>query len=541
MKVLTGTGVCAGIVTGPVFFYQPGRAVVSAEKITDTVAEWGRFETARQQAKDQLRQLYEKTLAQAGEENAAIFDIHQMMLDDQDYLDAVRGLIEQGHDNAARAVQKTGARFAHTFEQMDDEYMQARAADVQDISQRVIDILLGGGQDISALKQPSIIVAEDLTPSQSMLFAADKVLAFATAKGSTNSHTAILARSKGLPAVVHLGEELLQMAGTCRSAVLDGEKGILILDPSPEQVQQATQKKLEQAQTAAALQKLRGTADRTQSGQEIKLYANAGNLEDLDQALAQDARGIGLFRTEFLYLQADHYPTEVDLLVTYRQAVEKMAGRKIIFRTLDIGADKTAPYFHLPLEENPALGMRAIRLCLARKELFLTQLRALLRASAFGNMSVMFPMIISVEEVQQACALLDEAKAQLRSEKKAFDEKLEIGIMIETPAAALLSAELAEKVDFFSIGTNDLTQYTCAIDRQNPQLADYVPAAHPAVLKLIKYTAEQAHQAGKWVGICGELAADLSLTETFLRMGIDELSVAAPQVLSLRQKIQQIK
>lgn len=539
MKELHGTGVFGGVVIGPVYFYTPGGCGVSEEKVTDPAPELARFEIARLRAQRQLKELYDSTLLQAGEESAAIFDIHQMMLDDQDYIDCVCGLIEKGHDNAARAVQKTGARFARVFSEMEDEYMQARSADVLDISRRVIQILCGAEGETPGLEVPSIIVAEDLTPSQSMQFEREKVLAFATMKGSACSHTAILSRSKGIPAVVGLGGEL-GPAFHGKTAILDGEKGTLVLEPNAETLALARQKIKQQEQQAQELQALKGTPDRTRDGREIKLFANVGNVEELTDALACDVRGVGLFRTEFLYLQAADYPSEEEQFRLYRQAVEMMNGKKIIFRTLDIGADKNAPYFNLPKEENPALGLRAVRLCLTRPDLFKTQLRALLRASAFGNMSVMYPMITSAEEVRRVQEVLEEVKTALRAEQVPFDEHLETGIMIETPAAALISDELADLVDFFSVGTNDLTQYTCAVDRQNQNLSQFLNPHHLAVLRLIELAAKNAHAAGKWIGICGELAGDLSLTETFLKMGIDELSVSAPKVLPLRQKIQSL-
>ncbi len=539
MKELHGIGVFNGVVVGPVYFYAPGRCTVSDEKVTDPEPELARFEIARLRAQRQLKGLYDQALAQAGEESAAIFDIHQMMLDDQDYIDSVRGLIEKGHDNAARAVQKTGARFARMFSEMEDEYMQARSADVLDISRRVIQILCGAEGETPGLEVPSIIVAEDLTPSQSMQFEREKVLAFATAKGSACSHTAILSRTKGIAAVVGLGEEVCS-AWHGKTAILDGKKGLLIVDPDEPTLAAAQEQIKCQEKEAQALEALKGTPDRTIDGREIKLFANVGNVEELKDALARDARGVGLFRTEFLYLQSSDYPSEEEQFRVYRQAAQLMNGRKIIFRTLDIGADKNAPYFDLPKEDNPALGLRAVRLCLVRPDLFKTQLRALLRASAFGNVSIMYPMITSAAEVLQVKKVVEEVKAQLRAEQIPFDEQLETGIMIETPAAALVSDELAPLVDFFSVGTNDLTQYTCALDRQNQSLDRFLDVHHPAVLRLIEMAVQNAHAAGKWIGICGELGGDLELTESFLRMGIDELSVSAPKVLMLRQKIQSL-
>lgn len=538
MKELHGIGVFGGVVIGPVYFYTAGGCAVSEEKVADPAPELARFEVARLQAQRQLKGLYEQTLAQAGEESAAIFDIHQMMLEDQDYIDSVQGLIEKGHDNAARAVQKTGARFARMFSEMDDEYMQARSADVLDISRRVIENLCGPEGGKSGPEEPSIIVAEDLTPSQSMQFERQQVLAFATAKGSAYSHTAILSRSKAIPAVVGLGDIVAQWHG--KTAILDGEKGLLIIDPDEQTLARAQAQIKAQEQDAQELEALKGTADRTRDGREMKIFANVGNVEELKDALAQDAQGVGLFRTEFLYLQSSDYPSEEEQFGVYRQAAQLMNGRRIIFRTLDIGADKNAPYFNLPKEENPALGLRAVRLCLARPDLFKTQLRALLRASAFGKVSLMYPMITSVAEVVQVKEILEQVKTDLRDEQIPFDEHIEIGIMIETPAAALVSDELAPLVDFFSVGTNDLTQYTCALDRQNQSLEQFLDLHHRAVLRLIEMAAKNAHACGKWIGICGELAGDLSLTETFVKMEIDELSVSAPKVLPLRRKIQSL-
>ncbi len=539
MKELQGTGVFNGVVVGPVYFYTPGRCAVSDEKVTDVEPELARFEIARLRAQRQLKNLYDQALAQAGEESAAIFDIHQMMLDDQDYIDSVHGLIEKGHDNAARAVQKTGARFARVFSEMDDEYMQARSADVLDISRRVIQILCGAEGETPGLEVPSIILADDLTPSQSMQFEREKVLAFATAKGSACSHMAILSRTKAIPAIVGLGEDAnAQWHG--KTAILDGEKGLLLIEPDEDTLAQAKAKIQQQEQEAKELEALKGTEDRTHDGREIKLFANVGNVEELKDALARDARGVGLFRTEFLYLQSSDYPSEEEQFRVYRQAAQLMNGKKIIFRTLDIGADKNAPYFDLPKEDNPALGLRAVRLCLARPDLFKTQLRALLRASVYGNVSIMYPMITSVSEVMQVKEMVGKVKEELRAEQVPFNEHIETGIMIETPAAALVSDELAPLVDFFSVGTNDLTQYTCALDRQNQSLDRFLDIHHPAVLRLIELAAKNAHAAGKWIGICGELGGDLTLTETFLKMGIDELSVSAPKVLPLRRKIQSL-
>ena len=540
MKQLQGIGIFPKTILGPVYVFEAGLGVVPAEKITDTVAEIARFEAARLKAKSQLKDLYQKALTQTDKENAAIFDIHQLMLDDGDYLESVHHLIRHEKDNAAQAVAKTGDRFSHMFANMDDDYMKARAADCQDISQRIIRILCGKAEQY-VLQKPAIIVAEDLLPSQLVLFDQTQVLGFATAKGTTTSHTAILARTRGVAAAVGFGDDLLKYAKNGQMVVLDAERGTLTLSPTPETLQHARRRIQQQQQFSAMLvDTLKGTPDQTQDGRSVLLYANVGNQQDLQDALQADARGVGLFRTEFTYLESAGYPTEEELFTNYRRAVEQMQGKKIIFRTLDIGADKTAPYFALPTEENPALGLRAIRLCLQRTDLFKTQLRALLRASAYGDVAIMFPMISSVREVQQAQALLQETKEELHQAQIPFGQHIQTGIMVETPAAALISDELASHVDFFSLGTNDLLQYTCALDRQNPNLIPFTDFHHPALLKLIELTVKNAHAAGKWVGICGELAADTSLTEIFLRMGIDELSVAPAHVLRVRHAIQHI-
>ena len=540
MKTWQATGVFPKLVIGPIYCVAEETCQIPTHKITDTQAEMARFEAARQQAKTQLQALYQQACTQTGAESAAIFDIHQMMLDDADYVEIVHRLILQDKDNAAWAVKQTGDQFARMFAEMEDDYMKARAADVQDISQRLLRILCHVSQHI-ALQEPSILLAKDLVPSQLLSVPPERLLGFATARGSVNSHASILARTQGLPAVVGAGDDMLLHVTNGQTAILDGESGTLIISPDAETLHQAQLQLAKQQQAAQSLEKLKGTADQTQDGVSVRLYANVSNLTELQAALQADARGVGLFRTELFYLQAATYPTEKELVGLYRQAVQAMQGKPIIFRTLDIGADKTAPYFQLPQEENPALGLRAIRLCLTRTDILKTQLRALLQASAGGNMALMFPMITSVSEVQQALAILEEVKVQLQQEHLPFNPAVPVGIMIETPAAALISDQLAPLVDFFSIGTNDLIQYTCALDRQNPQLLPFTDTHHPAVIKLIEYTAKNAHAAGKWVGICGELAADTSLTETFLKMGIEELSVAAPHVLRVRQAIQKAR
>ncbi len=538
MKKWQGLGVFPKIAIGPVYVLSAGASDISTDKISDISAEITRFENARQKAKKQLQDLYQQALKQTGEENAAIFEIHQMMLDDADYLESINDFIQKGKYNAAYAVEKTAEKFAQVFFQMEDDYMKARAADVKDISQRLIRVLCGTKEQCS-LDKPSIIVAQDLVPSQILLFDEKYILGFATAKGSVNSHVAILARTKGLPAVVGLGMECLNNCNSNQTVILDGKNGTFITEPDETSLNQAKKILLEQEEESLQLDALKGTPDQTKDGKSVRLYANVGSLAQLQKALNSDARGVGLFRTEFLYLDRQDYPTEEILFETFKQAAQIAKEKLIIFRTLDIGADKTAPYFNLPSEENPALGMRAIRLCLTQPKLFKTQLRALLRASAFGNLAIMYPMISSIKELKQAQNILEETKQELLKEKIAFNKDIQTGIMIETPAAALVSETLAPLVDFFSIGTNDLLQYTCALDRQNSALIPFTDSHHPALLKLIKITVDNAHASGKWVGICGELAADTSLTETFLSMGIDELSVAAPHILRVRRAIQQ--
>ena len=539
MKKWQGLGVFPKIAIGPVYVLSLRVCIIPTDKIGDTSAEITRFEKARTQAKEQLQALYQQALKQTGEENAAIFEIHQMMLEDADYLQSINDFIKNEKYNAAYAVSKTAEKFADLFSQMEDDYMKARAADVQDISNRLIRILCGKADSFAPLQTPSIIVAEDLLPSQILLFDEKYILGFATAKGSVNSHASILARTKGLPAVVGLGMKWLDNCSNNQTVILDGKKGTFITEPDETSLKQTQKMLLEQEQETLQLAALKGTPDKTKDGCEIKLYANVGSLAELKEAFNSDARGIGLFRTEFLYLDRQDYPSEETLFETFKQAAQIAKDKLIIFRTLDIGADKSAPYFNLPSEENPTLGMRAIRLCLTNPQLFKPQLRALLRASAFGNLAIMYPMISSLKELEQAQSILEETKQELIKEKIAFNKDIQTGIMIETPAAALVSETLTPLVDFFSIGTNDLLQYTCALDRQNPALIPFTDLHHPALLKLIKITVDNAHAAGKWVGICGELASDISLTETFLSMGIDELSVAAPHILRVRRAIQQ--
>ena len=539
MLTITGKPVYGAISIGPLALFHRNTISTAVRTITDPEAEVQRFQSAREEAAAQLGQLYEKALETVGEEDAAIFEIHQMMLEDDEYIEGVESHIREEMLNAEAAVDRTAQELAAMFRGMDDEYMQGRAADVLDISRRVEQILSGGPAiDFSQYDQV-ILAADDLAPSETMQLDTKKILGFVLSGGSASSHTAILARNLGIATVVNTGTQIhTDLEG--KMAVVDGFTGTVYLDPD-EATLAAMQEKQKQAQAERErLENVRGKESVTQDGQKVLIYANAGNPADLPRVVASDAEGIGLFRSEFLYLENDDYPTEEQQFEAYKKALTAMEGKRVVIRTMDIGADKKADYFDLDPEENPAMGLRAIRICLTRPELFKTQLRALCRASVYGRLAIMFPMIISVEEVRKAKALLAEVMAQLKNEGIPCAEKIETGIMIETPAAALVSDALAEEVDFFSLGTNDLTQYTLAIDRQQTKLDDFFDPHHPAVLRLIEMTAKNAHKAGIWVGICGELGADLSLTEAFLRMGIDELSVSATSVLPLRDKVRSL-
>ena len=539
MLTITGKPVYGAISIGPLALFHRNTISTAARTITDPEAEVQRFQSAREEAAAQLGQLYEKALETVGEEDAAIFEIHQMMLEDDEYIEGVESHIREEMLNAEAAVDRTAQELAAMFRGMDDEYMQGRAADVLDISRRVEQILSGGPAiDFSQYDQV-ILAADDLAPSETMQLDTKKILGFVLSGGSASSHTAILARNLGIATVVNTGTQIhTDLEG--KMAVVDGFTGTVYLDPD-EATLTAMQEKQKQAQAERErLENVRGKESVTQDGQKVLIYANAGNPADLPRVVASDAEGIGLFRSEFLYLENDDYPTEEQQFEAYKKALTAMEGKRVVIRTMDIGADKKADYFDLDPEENPAMGLRAIRICLTRPELFKTQLRALCRASVYGRLAIMFPMIISVEEVRRAKALLVEVMARLKEEGIPCADKIETGIMIETPAAALVSDALAEEVDFFSLGTNDLTQYTLAIDRQQTKLDDFFDPHHPAVLRLIEMTAKNAHKAGIWVGICGELGADLSLTEAFLRMGIDELSVSATSVLPLRDKVRSL-
>ena len=539
MLTITGKPVYGAISIGPLALFHRNTISTAVRTITDPEAEVQRFQSAREEAAAQLGQLYEKALETVGEEDAAIFEIHQMMLEDDEYIEGVESHIREEMLNAEAAVDRTAQELAAMFRGMDDEYMQGRAADVLDISRRVEQILSGGPAiDFSQYDQV-ILAADDLAPSETMQLDTKKILGFVLSGGSASSHTAILARNLGIATVVNTGTQIhTDLEG--KLAVVDGFTGTVYLDPD-EATLAAMQEKQKKAQAEQErLENVRGKESVTLDGQKVLIYANAGNPADLPRVVASDAEGIGLFRSEFLYLENDDYPTEEQQFEAYKKALTAMEGKRVVIRTMDIGADKKADYFDLDPEENPAMGLRAIRICLTRPELFKTQLRALCRASVYGRLAIMFPMIISVEEVRKAKALLAEVMARLKKEGIPCAEQIETGIMIETPAAALVSDALAEEVDFFSLGTNDLTQYTLAIDRQQTKLDDFFDPHHPAVLRLIEMTAKNAHKAGIWVGICGELGADLSLTETFLRMGIDELSVSATSVLPLRDKVRSL-
>ena len=536
MEMYTGKSIFKGIAIGKILFYQKGEQPVKRVKIEDTAEQIKRYEDARAKAAEQLQGLYEKALKEVGEANAAVFEVHQMMLEDDDYIDSVVNIIETQQVNAEFAVATTGDNFAKMFAEMEDDYFKARAADVKDISERMVNILSGNESGGAIGDEPVIVVAEDLAPSETVQMDKEKLLAFVTRLGSANSHTAILARTMNIPALIEVD---IKEEWNGKMAVVDGYTGTFYIDPDEDILKKMQEKKEEDIKARELLQELKGKEDVTVDGKHIKLYANIGGVKDVASVLANDAAGIGLFRSEFLYLEADNYPNEEAQFQAYKTVAENMAGKKVIVRTLDIGADKQVDYFNLDHEENPAMGYRAIRICLDRRDIFRTQLRALLRASAYGNIGIMYPMIISVDEVKEIKKIVESIKAEL-TEKGIEYGKVEQGIMIETPAAVMISDLLAKEVDFFSIGTNDLTQYTLAIDRQNSKLDNIYDAHHPAVLRMIQKTIENGHKAGCWVGICGELGADMTLTETFLKMGIDELSVSPTFVLPIRKLIREM-
>lgn len=536
MEKYTGKSIFKGIAIGKILFYQKGEQPVKRVKIEDTAEQIKRYEDARAKAAEQLQGLYEKALKEVGEANAAVFEVHQMMLEDDDYIDSVVNIIETQQVNAEFAVATTGDNFAKMFAEMEDDYFKARAADVKDISERMVNILSGNESGGALGDEPVIVVAEDLAPSETVQMDKEKLLAFVTRLGSANSHTAILARTMNIPALIEVD---IKEEWNGKMAVVDGYTGTFYIDPDEEILKKMQEKKEEDIKARELLQELKGKEDITVDGKHIKLYANIGGVKDVTSVLANDAAGIGLFRSEFLYLEADNYPDEEAQFQAYKTVAENMAGKKVIVRTLDIGADKQVDYFNLDHEENPAMGYRAIRICLDRRDIFRTQLRALLRASAYGNIGIMYPMIISVDEVKEIKKIVESIKAELTEKGIEYGE-VEQGIMIETPAAVMISDLLAEEVDFFSIGTNDLTQYTLAIDRQNSKLDNIYDSHHPAVLRMIQKTIENGHKAGCWVGICGELGADMTLTETFLKMGIDELSVSPTFVLPIRKLIREM-
>lgn len=538
MITLEGKSVFGGVAIGKIQFYKRNEITIKRTRVEDVEAEVERFQNAKAKTLELLKGLYEKALEDVGEANAMIFEAHQLMLEDPDYVESIENIIRTQDVNAEYAIGATADNFAAIFEAMDDAYMQGRAADVRDVSERLLQALSSQNETVMVMDEPVIIAADDLVPSETVRLDKEKVLSFVTMYGSANSHTAILARTMNIPAVIGLGEALKEEYDG-KVAIVDGVDGKVYIDPDEETMASMQKKQKKDQEQKELLNQLKGKENVTKSGQKVNVYANIGNLADVGAVLKNDAGGIGLFRSEFLYLESDTYPTEEQQFAVYKKVAETMAGKKVIIRTLDIGADKQVDYFKLDKEDNPALGYRAIRICLTRPEIFKTQLRALYRASAYGQISIMFPMIISVAEVKKIKEIVEEVKAELRTEGAAFREDVELGIMIETPAAVMVSRELAKEVDFFSVGTNDLTQYTLAIDRQNQKLEDFYDSHHPAVLAMIRMAAESAHAEGKWIGICGELGADVTLTETFLKMGIDELSVAPGMVLKVRQKIRE--
>ncbi|MDO5115832.1 MAG: phosphoenolpyruvate--protein phosphotransferase [Synergistaceae bacterium] len=539
MIEINGVSVFSGVAIGELRFLQKRRRETERVEAADSAAELERFEAARGEADMELERLCEKATKEVGEEEAAIFDVHRMMLSDPDYLEAIGGIITGEGVTAEYAVSRASETFAEMFSSMDDPYMSGRAADVRDIAERLLAKLSNGDEGRPALSAPAILAARDLSPSDTIQLEKEKTLGFVTSGGSANSHTAILARTMSIPALVNLGEKLLPEYDG-HFAALDGFTGTLYIDPDAETLTAMEKKKAESAEARARLEGLKGKANVTIDGRRVKVFANVSGLADIEAVLENDAEGIGLFRSEFIYMESDCFPSEERQFEIYRRAVEKMGDREVVIRTLDIGADKQAAYFDLPHEQNPAMGMRGIRICLTRPEIFQTQLRALLRASVYGKLAIMFPMIASPREVDEAMSVMEEARESLRRQNIPFREDISVGIMIETPSAVMMSAELAERADFFSVGTNDLTQYTLAADRQNQQIERFYDARSEAVLRMIKIVADNAHAAGKWVGICGEMGADTELTEKFLRMGIDEISVSPGALLPLRRKIRSL-
>ncbi|MBE6836680.1 MAG: phosphoenolpyruvate--protein phosphotransferase [Ruminococcus sp.] len=538
MEKFTGKGVYGGIADGEIAVFKKQEIQVRRQGISDTEGEKQRIEIAKSLSKEQLRVIYEKALKEVGETNAAVFEIHIMMLDDEDFNESIMSIIDTQKVNAEYAVSVTGENFAEMFASMDDAYMKERADDIRDISRRILRNLADGEQMSKVSDDEKVIIcASDLAPSETVLLDKEKVLAFVTAHGSLNSHTAILARNMNIPAIVGVGEELLLKVKNGDRGIVDGFSGELFLNPDKKTEERLSVKKREDEEKKKLLNKLRGKENITIDGKKINIYANIGGVDNIGAVLVNDAGGIGLFRSEFLYLESNDYPTEEQQFKAYRKVLESMAGKKVIIRTLDIGADKQVSYFGLSKEENPAMGFRAIRICLTRPEVFRTQLRALYRASYYGNLGIMFPMITSTDELSQILEICGEVRAELKKEKIPMSKKVELGIMIETPAAAIISDKLAPMCDFFSVGTNDLTQYTLACDRQNPLVEQFCDTHHEGILRLIEFSAKNIHKSGGWIGICGELAADTSLTETFLRMGVDELSVSPTYVLKVREAV----
>lgn len=540
MKKFTGKGVYGAIAMGKISVFQKQDTLIQRTSVKDTEAEKARVEAAKAAAAEQLQAIYEKALKEVGETNAQIFEIHMMMLEDDDYNESIQNIIDTQKVNAEYAVSITADNFAEMFSAMDDAYMQARAADVRDISDRIIANLTGNAAVQEDSGEKHIICADDLAPSETVSLDKDKVLAFVTAHGSSNSHTAILARNMNIPAVIGVGSDFLKEVQDGTEAIVDGFTGEIFVEPDEETRRRLLEKQKADEEKKRLLLELKGKENVTRDGTKVNIYANIGSVDNIGAVLLNDAGGIGLFRSEFLYLENNDYPNEEQQFLAYKRVLESMAGKKVIIRTLDIGADKQVDYFHLKKEDNPAMGYRAIRICLTRPEIFKTQLRALYRASIYGNLGVMFPMITSVSELEKILAICEEVKAELREQGVTYSDTMELGIMIETPAAAIISDRLAPMVDFFSVGTNDLTQYTLACDRQNPDIEPFIDTHHEAILRLIEMSARNAHANGAWIGICGELAADTTLTETFLRMGIDELSVSPAFVLKVRDAVRNV-
>ena len=540
MKKFTGKGVYGAIAMGKISVFQKQDTLIQRTSVKDTEAEKARVEAAKAAAAEQLQAIYEKALKEVGETNAQIFEIHMMMLEDDDYNESIQNIIDTQKVNAEYAVSITADNFAEMFSAMDDAYMQARAADVRDISDRIIANLTGNVAVQEDSDEKRIICADDLAPSETVSLDKDKVLAFVTAHGSSNSHTAILARNMNIPAVIGVGSDFLKEVQDGTEAIVDGFTGEIFVEPDEETRQRLLEKQRADEEKKRLLLELKGKENITKDGTKVNIYANIGSVDNIGAVLLNDAGGIGLFRSEFLYLENTDYPNEEQQFLAYKRVLESMAGKKVIIRTLDIGADKQVDYFHLKKEDNPAMGYRAIRICLTRPEIFKTQLRALYRASIYGNLGVMFPMITSVSELEKILAICEEVKAELREQGVTYSDTMELGIMIETPAAAIISDRLAPMVDFFSVGTNDLTQYTLACDRQNPDIEPFIDTHHEAILRLIEMSAKNAHANGAWIGICGELAADTTLTETFLRMGINELSVSPAFVLKVRDAVRNV-